>query len=344
MMYAPNMGNMSPQYHASHQMYAPSAVVAGPPHGHMYYQQPAGGAYPSYYAPFVQPAYSMPYGVPMYPVPQPYAVSPHYYDMSGGYGMMPAQGVQPNMYPGNNVNAANNNANKVRRNNQGQYPSNRSNQPRNRDGAQVRSSRSGDEGLGSPGATATEVAVAALDSHSSVPRSFSADADEHGKGEGQDGQVPVIAVPTSDTVATADNSAPASAEESHHTAAEESEKPRVDGEPASSSADKDEKGVHQNGRRDGKKDGNNRPSGKPNRDGEDRQNRKNGGRDGKSGSRPDKEVKKERKSPPVNLNLEKDFPTLVSDLSVLQCGCGWTMMSDDDVCVCVYSNLASLPR
>lgn len=307
MMYVPNMGNMSPQYHASHQMYAPSAVMSGPPH--VYYQQPpAGGAYPPYYSPYVQPAYSMPYGMPMYPVPQPYAVSPHYYDMSA-YGVMPGQGVQPNMYPGNNVNQANNNANKVRRNNQGQYPANRSNQPRYRDGAQVRSSQSGDEGLGSPGATATEVAVAALDSHSSVPRSFSADADEHGKGEGHDGQVPVVAVPTSDSATTADNSAPALTEESNQTV-EESEKPTVEEEPASSSADKDEKGVHQNGRRDGKKD--HRTSGKPSRDG------KNGPRDGKTGSRQDKDMKKERKSPPVNLNLEKDFPTLVSGLFLQQ--------------------------
>lgn len=298
-MIYPNMGNMSPQYHASHQMYAP---MSGSPHAHMYYQQPpAGGAYQPYYAPYVQPAYSMPYGVPMYPVPQPYPVS-HFYDMSG-YGVMAGQGVQPNMYSGNNVNQANNNANKMRRNNQGQYPVNRSNQPRNRDGAQVRSSRSGDEGLGSPGATATEVAVAALDSHSSVPRSFSADADEHVKVEGHDGQVPVVAIPTSDTVTTADNSAPVSTEESNQTV-EESEKPTVEEEPASSSADKDEKGVHQNGRRDGKKDGNNRTSGKPSRDG------KNGARDGKTGNRQDKDVKKERKSPPVNLNLEKDFPTL----------------------------------
>lgn len=309
MMYNPAMAAVPNSYPGP--MYGQTTVISG--HQPMYYAPPQ--ATYQYY-PYPQPpAFPMAhYGMPMaYSLPQsPYApAAPYGYDMSM-YGVPTSPTMQNggnNMY-NNNGNNANNNNNKPRRNNN-QYVNNngnnnnynnnnhRQNAGKPRDSN--RYARQGEEAMVSPsGVTATEVAVAALDSQTSVPRSFSADADDAHKQP--EVAVPVISVPSSEVaetpVAAGVHDATISATNAEDAAASGS---------SDDAAEKDNEKSPRNGRKDGKRDGNrgDRKDGK--RDGKEGDRRGNG-RDAKG--RQEKDGKKERKTPPVTLSLEKDFPTL----------------------------------
>lgn len=309
-MYPGNIGNLSPHHQFPPAMYGQTTYISGAPQ--MFYQQPSPQGFQPYYH-FLQapPQYPMPGYMPAvhYQMPQsPYAVPPpQYFDMSAAYGV-PPQALQPNAYLNNNNSNLNNPNNKSRRNNGGQYPNNRPNQSRPRDPNQPRYSRSGDEGMVSPG-VATEVAAAALDTNLSVPRSFSADAEEIGH-QGFDSQVPIISVPTSENLVPEEVYAPLTSDETTSASLTDDVAGKRGGEE-DATADKDsgnDKSSHN--KKDGaRRDGNNRSS-KSNKDGDERQNRRNNGRDNKGKQDKDGAAKRERK-PPVNLNLEKDFPTLV---------------------------------
>lgn len=317
----------------------------------MYYPAATAGSpqYP-FYSPFQHPAmspYAMsPYGMqPMhFGMPQsPYgAPQQPYYEMSM-YGMQPGAVPPVSAAPVNNYNNTNgngnNNNNKPRRTNNNQYSNNTNSnngstnnnnyrpnsQARPRDPNQpYQRYQRNDEAMQSPSVMANEVAAAALDSNTgSVPRSFSGDAEDNQHAQKQhDVYVPVISVPTSESSAPIVDNSPAvvsDASASPAVAAEEAGKDTVNGEATSADADAtaiDKNARGNNGaRRDGKRGDGSRNRNASGKDGDNRRN--NNGRDnnGKGGNnRQDKDAaaKKERKTPPVNLSLEKDFPTLVS--------------------------------
>lgn len=302
--YAGNMYGQAPIMPTGQPMYYPSQHAA---FSYFAYSQPS---------PYPPMNYGMsPFVMPQSPFGTAHPFAPYEMQMYG----MP---TSPTMQNINDQNAyGNNNINKPRRNNQysngngmnyNNAASIRYNQPKIRDPNQARYTKSGDDALPSPsGLTATEVAVAALDS-SNIPRSFSADADEMAKSP----SVPVVSIPAQETAVPAVEST-----DIHVVTVDDSAAPvphvqiealtnNTDTDPEADRDSGNDKSPRNVARKEGKRDSNR--SGSKNRSTEG--DKRNGGRDGKSSQRQEKDgtAKRERKTPPVNLNLEKDFPTLVS--------------------------------
>jgi hypothetical protein len=307
---------MAPVY--SNPMYGQTPIM--PPGQPMYYPSPHSFSYYPYQQ--ASPYQAINYGMSAFVMSQPpYGAAPPYapYEMQM-YGMMP---TSPTMQNSNGQNAYgsssnnSNNNNKPRRNNQyngngmnyNNSANNRYTQPKVRDPNHARYSKPGENALPSPsGMTATEVAVAALDS-SSIPRSFSADADEINKSP----SVPVMSMPELEIVEPAqesasihvetvdDSIAPTPQEQIETVANNTDSDPEADRDSGNDASPRN--GARKEGKRDSSRSGKNRSN---------EGDKRNGGRDGKNSQRQDKDgaAKRERKTPPVNLNLEKDFPTL----------------------------------
>lgn len=325
MMYAANMGNLSPQFGAP--MYAQSPYF------------PPNGTFPAYFA-YPQPYIQFPMPPGNYMAHPQYAAHPQ----AMGYGFDPSVMAAGGMYapqgpmPGGN-NYYNNN-NKPRRNqsfngpggNGGRGSRNRDQVPgryyQQRGSSDQLQQQDGQQGSGLPSPTAFGTgsiedihgSTACLESQPSVAPSFSHDeVDELNASAAPVISVPIATTATAEVVVVEDETSEPVVEPTEGEADTTANGSATVEKPARNFNNNRRERGENRGNRDGKRDGARSYNGENGtiKNG-DRRNNTNGNRSGsratesKDGAAAAASAakSKERKTPPVNLNLEKDFPTL----------------------------------